>query len=681
MGYIEIKGRLMDILIFIRLCDTVVEQEAKYDLLESMEVYLKLQGLYRGKLNEVRKTAGALRKNLAIKEAMGEAVKDPYLSFLLTIFDATNGADADADADADALPINWEEIVAAAFCGRESLHWFKDYASASFDDRESSLGNACVKLKSHGVPVEIVDLEVVIPKHAYKLVEQRINKLAVEVGGINILESVFRFMAPQFNQDLGRYLIYRTVSDGLTTVSPATPWSYLITIGVRHLHDNGESKGQDGFFELVGFVQDLITVFEIQPYSVWEVPFLDGDRLVSFLRETVLYDNLIAVSQISGRHARLIINGIAKIFIAEKHSSEGVYLKVVCAIALSLIDLSNQKKISKVSLENVARKSGVRKDLALEALSKVLSFSEKTVNRELAFPPSSEKIDTNFKPAFCVGKKFLLLPRPLTAMAALNAVLNMISRPGGKQNDGLEIRLGIELERFINDQICLRNIPVYSGDIVTQAKQLVGECDAVVDTNKVVFFMEVKKKSLTRKAMAGVDYQLLIDLGNSLLRSHVQAYKAEAQLRKQGVISLKDKTGKISTVALLDKEVERVSVSLTDFGGFQSRSVLQSVLCAVVGIDANASDARIDLKLDKWREWTRELRRLITEDKTLADGKRRAFYNSSFMSVPQILTILENCTSADEFQEEMCRGRFIVSGYQDFYKEYMENLAFKSVKA
>ncbi|MES2869607.1 MAG: hypothetical protein V4749_08555 [Pseudomonadota bacterium] len=668
----------MDVLTFIRLCDTVVEQGVNYDLLDSKEVYLKLQGLYRGKLNEIRKIAGALRKHLAIKEALGEAVKDPYLSFLSTIFDATNGTDADAE-DKE-LPISWEEVVAAAYCGRESLHWFKDYASARFDDRETSLGSACAKLKSQNVLVEIDGLEVVIPKHAYKFVGQRINKLAVEVGGVNILESVFRFLAPQFNQDLGRYLIYRTVSNGLFTVSPATPWGYLIAIGVRHLHDNGEGKAQEGFFELVAFVQDLITVFEIQPYSVWEVPFLGGDGLVGFLRETVLYDNLIAVSQISGRHARLIINDITKIFIAEKHSSEGVYLKVVCAIALSLIDLSSQKRISKVSLDDVARRSGVRKDLALEALSKVLSFSEGTANQELAFPPSSEKIDTNFKPAFCVGKQFLLLPRPLTAMAALNAVLNMISRPGGKQNDGLEIRLGVELEKFINDQISLRSIPVYSGDIVAQAKKSVGECDAVVDTNEVVFFMEVKKKALTRKAMAGVDYQLLIDLGDSLLRSHVQAYKAEAQLRKQGVISLKDKTGKVSTIALLGKEVERVSVSLADFGGFQSRSVLQSVLGAVVGIDVNASDPKIDLRLDKWREWTHELRRLMAEDNTLADGNRRAFYNSSFMSVPQILTILENCTSADEFQQEMCRGRFILSGYQDFYKEYIENLAYKSVK-
>jgi len=668
----------MDILTFIKLCDTVVEQGAEYEFLDGKEVYSRLRGLYGGSLQEVRKIAAALRKHLAIIEAMGEALKDPYLSFLSTIFDATNGA-GDHIEDKAHL-VNWEEVVAAAYCGRESLHWFKDYKFARFDDRENSLGNACAKLQSRGVRIEAKDLEIVISEDAFKAIEERISILAVEVGGLNILDSVFKSIAPQFNQALGRYLIYRTVSNGVATISPATPWGYLITIGVRHLHNNGGETAKESFFELVDFLQDLITVFEIQPYSVWEVPFLDGSGLLKFLRETVLYDNLVAVSQISGRHARLIINGITKVFIADKHSSEGVLLKNVCAVALALIDLSNQKRVSKVSLEDVLRKSGIRKDLALDAMSKILSFPERTANQELIFPPSSEKIDTNFKPAFCVGKKFLLLPRPLTAMAALNAVLNMISRPGGKQNDGLETRLGVELEIFINEQISSKNIPVYSGDIVTPGKHLVGECDAVVDTSEVVFFMEVKKKALTRKAMAGVDYQLLIDLGDSLLRSHVQAYKAEAQLRKDGVIVLKDKTNKIFTISLLDKEIEKVSVSLADFGGFQSRSVLQSVLGAVVTINAKASDAKVDLRLDKWRGWTEELRSLLAEDKTLLDGKRRAFYNSSFMSLPQILTILENCTSGDEFQEEMRRGKSIIFGYQDFYKEYIENLIFKSVK-
>lgn len=63
----------------------------------------------------------------------------------------------------------------------------------------------------------------------------------------------------------------------------------------------------------------------------------------------------------------------------------------------------------------------------------------------------------------------------------------------------------------------------------------------MIDTPKGIFIFEVKKKGLTRKAMAGHGADLLVDLAQSLMKAHEQAYKAEMHLVKQGEITLKNK--------------------------------------------------------------------------------------------------------------------------------------------
>jgi hypothetical protein len=46
------------------------------------------------------------------------------------------------------------------------------------------------------------------------------------------------------------------------------------------------------------------------------------------------------------------------------------------------------------------------------------------------------------------------------------------------------------------------------------------------------------------------------------------------------------------------------------------------------------------------------------------------FYNCWFLSVPQILIILDNVNSSDDLKREIWRNRSVSFSCMDFYKEY-----------
>lgn len=652
----------MDIVRFIEVCDGVIDRQDALQRLSSKEAYEALQQAAAGVVKDVCFGVTALRKHLAIRVERGTIKKDPYLSILAVVHDAVRSGDLPHEE----AEINWERLVELVLSASTSLHWFRERSAEKFTDQEVALAPACLRLSRLGIVISEDDIEVKISGDSHALIQSEISQAASAVG---------ENLEPSYHQPFGRYLFGRKVSVGSTTIFPVVPWGYLIALGIKHLADKQQVGSEQKFDHLVSLLRDLITVFEIQPYSMWSGLFLNENRFLPHLQETVLHDNLVAVQQISGRHAKLILNWLTKPFIAGQHESYGVRLKDALKVALATIDLAHAKQMSKISLEKISRQAGLRKDLVSSVLSKVLEFPERASNRELNFPPSSERVDSNFKPLFRYRDGYLLLPRPVTALAAMNAVLNMISRPNDVRDSELDKSLGEVLEEFIRAQLRASGVPVYTGDIQSDGRDTLGECDALIETPKSLFIFEVKKKGLTRKAMTDAGAQLLVDLGDSLMQAHEQAYKAEIHLRRTGRLKLKNKQNKEVTVELGDREVEKASISLTDFGGFQSRSVLQAILATAIDLDYKAADEKEDRRLKDWRKSVKALRQYVIDEQP-----ERPFWNSSFLSVPQILTMLEQVESADDFFEEATRGRWMVYGLQDFYSEYVESLKMANLK-
>ena len=78
-------------------------------------------------------------------------------------------------------------------------------------------------------------------------------------------------------------------------------------------------------------------------------------------------------------------------------------------------------------------------------------------------------------------------------------------------------------------------VEVFSGDYDEGGH---GECDIAVPTPEALVFLELKKKTLSRRARAGSDAELLLDLAGSLLDAHAQAGWHELRITRAGFLDL-----------------------------------------------------------------------------------------------------------------------------------------------
>lgn len=104
-----------------------------------------------------------------------------------------------------------------------------------------------------------------------------------------------------------------------------------------------------------------------------------------------------------------------------------------------------------------------------------------------------------------------------------------------------------------------------------------GECDVVAENGEKIILMELKKKNLTRAAREGHLFQIILDLAGSILYSQEQAFRTEFLLKKEGKISLDD-NGKVSVLNYNNRQCEKVTITLNEYGPLHERIIQQSVL-------------------------------------------------------------------------------------------------------
>lgn len=665
----------MDIQKFKDICDSSLSDAGGVFGCESYEsMYQEIREACGKYSDGVVGTAQRLAKFLTIESILNDFPSQPYLNVLTTLIDALRASEPSVAKDYSEELVEWDDLVSAVFRCASNLHYFNK--EEKFDERLVDLACALGRLTKFGVKYECLDNGVFLSSDSNEIIRDRIDSLCRKIGGKRLLSEMFSFLEPSFNAEIGRYLIFRKVSMGLESVSPAYPWGYYLALGVKHLGDSGVDDCLDDLRELSVFVRDLITVWEIQPYSVWEGIFVRDSAYLEFLRAGVLYDGLVNFSQVSGRHARSIINGLCGPFVDARHESYGVKLSLAKKVSLSLIELSLQKKPRFVTWLDISRCSGLSRH-EVEKAMRLLAHQPCAANKDFSYPPFNENIDSNFKPSFFVGAKYYLLPRCLTAVGAINALLNMISRPNGKFDSNLDNALGVVFERYIRRMLQEKGVENATGNFLATDGGDSGECDIVVQGDNKIFLIEVKKKALTRRAMSGIDYELLNDISDSLLHSHAQAMKAECQLQRTAGLNLKGPEGRDASIKLQGREIERVSLSLYDFGSLQDRATLQVVLKLAVGIRFKSEHPDAESAIKKWHEHIEDIYRYGLELGEFSSGTKMPFSNSSFMSLPQLLTMLEGCKSVSEFESFMTEGKYVVRGTRDFYAEHVGNLAMR----
>ena len=171
--------------------------------------------------------------------------------------------------------------------------------------------------------------------------------------------------------------------------------------------------------------------------------------------------------------------------------------------------------------------------------------------------------------------------------------------------DELDHKVGPAIGRFLETEFASHGVPINGGDY--DAGREHGECDLVIETPETVIFAEVKKKALTRRSKAGSDADLLLDLAGSLLAAQAQAGWHEVRLRHDGHLDLR-RDGIATRLELNDRGVERLAVSLLDFGSFQDRILLKQFLEATLNARFTPAATSLNKKFEKINDALIEIR-------------------------------------------------------------------------
>jgi hypothetical protein len=237
--------------------------------------------------------------------------------------------------------------------------------------------------------------------------------------------------------------------------------------------------------------------------------------------------------------------------------------------------------------------------------------------------------------------------------------------------------IGLRIEEYLDSKLSEKGIISNRGEY--SAGIIQGECDLVIETDDTIILIEAKKKVLTRNAKSGDDISIILDLADSLLSSQLQAGKTEILLRENEYLQLKDRNGKIYDLVLNGRNIERISMTQLEFGGFQDRTVLRQLLLALIthNFGTYSSEPTILKKFKKlekkqieWRTQYQELTKYYS---------RYKFFNCWFLSLAQLLEIINRSEDSNSIMTLLKSMRSVTTGSLDFYKELLNGINMKRI--
>ena len=618
-----------------------------------------------------------LKRQLLLKHFADDEPLQPYLAFLQVIMDAARASDWIAPPLTDEL--SWRTALTAA-ANHDLLlgtHRDPDAMIPQFHQRQYAVARAIKKLRTLGYKVAIAGGQANI-QHAEEVrIAERIESHIRNAGGLEMAAYLFHSLRPRYDSTQERYhTARRTGTDGRKG-GPSAPVAYLLNLCAKSTSVSpakapfAGTDAKDAFSVATAYA----ATFDLEPYNTFETLFHSGSTLPHFLQEIAVYDGMFNLVQARPSAVEKILRGLFDWFDDATASRElGWTIGQAALVARAILKISRDVHGPFVfTRDNLAAWMPGLPPPALAAILRIFSHQIGTANREYRFPHEQTKVDFWFKPLIEQSPgRYVLMDRAWCAPAFYEAVVSAIR----EKNPDPDREIGLALEKFAKAELVERGVRVVSGNCSIDGED--GQCDAVVETMDHIIFIEMKKKSLTRPSRSGNTADLFYDLSESLLAAQHQIGKHEFLLYRHGALDLRG-DGETHRLERNGRAVERVVLILHDFGAMQDRTVLSQVLETVMTCRMGTADPAYAAKIGRVQKNGEDLLKQHNElAKLRPEPKGPAFMNCWFLSLNQLLVILEGVSSNDSFQKSLFTTRHIVMGSLDFYFEHAQALALKA---
>lgn len=118
------------------------------------------------------------------------------------------------------------------------------------------------------------------------------------------------------------------------------------------------------------------------------------------------------------------------------------------------------------------------------------------------------------------------------------------------------------------------------------------------------------------------------------------------------------------------RHIERVAISLLDFGSFQDRVLLKQFLEGTLNASFGVNDTTLQEDFTRLNKLLDALRR---QTAALHPGQAEVpqpFFHCWFLSVPQVLVLLDWVEGPEALKEALWKTRHVVTGSSDFYFDH-----------
>jgi hypothetical protein len=616
----------------------------------------------------------ALITELIHENVIHNAPLDPYFEILSAVKDAMRSNAIETKVQGD-----WKMAVQLAmdyseWCGQVHRPQYELMYKA-----EITSAQAMRRTKGIGESGRAEKIPVTLHGEREKVIVRVIENAVIRMGGVEVARRLFAMLEPKFDAVQMRYHDVNQFSF-TAPLQARVPTGLLLNLAAKHPVAKKPLKQSDNDWAyLIQLSKDYASLYCVQPASYMDTLFTDAISLLPIMRKLSLHDSLFSPAQMRPADVVRVLRGLIAGLRTTKKIPEAAEIEVTKIISI----IEGLQRLIGESRGPFQFKGGevvtcckeVAPDDVQKILERVLAHPKNGANVNFRLPnevpdeslPRPERAGPNFgdHPLLMIDHdRYLLLDHYICAPAMIEAVLAQL------RDFGVDTDMGYAIEGLLISELASHGILVKSGKY--EVGKQTWECDLVIETSKRIIFVETKKKSLTRAARAGLDEALLADMADSLVSATLQSGRHQLQIKRNGYLTLLNPAGQTETIELRDRRVERIAVTLPDFGSFQDRALIDQILSSQLAITFSTSDSSFSKKINKVNAKLLELQdfNVSLYEQEGRPESWRPFFNCWFLSIPQFLMLLDGVNDAEQFDAELMRTRHMTLGTKDFYFEY-----------
>ncbi|MGO9119622.1 MAG: hypothetical protein ACLQPD_18680 [Desulfomonilaceae bacterium] len=461
------------------------------------------------------------------------------------------------------------------------------------------------------------------------------------------------------------------------------PFGHLFNLCVKHLEARRiEILGQERLFDnIIDMANMFAGLFDVQPYHFVERIHVPPHEFIPFLEECALFDRMFSLPQWRPSDVPRVLRGLFG-WVADCQRGRDIAWNVeeAAAFAESVFRLCrNKREPHFLAISALRADLGSIRESAFRELLDIFCHDAATVNADYLRPDRSleQPQDFIFKPIIRINSgELCLMSSSCCAPAFYEAMAMRLRKMCGSTVDG---EIGNRLEVYIRQILTESGITCDYGDYTGQIEYCdgyhrsrvpPGQCDLVVETADTIILFEIKKQPLTRLSRTGDKGQLLYDFARGFIHGHQQLAKQAIILQEQGSLILTNNRG-VSEIRLEGKEVERVLVTLDDYGAFQDRVIAKNLLEFMTFVGVSSTDEALKSEMVEMASECSKLRQFLIRLRDESGWPPAGpFFNCRFISLPQLHVILDDAISNESFKQSLWLTRAHSFRTNDFYAEH-----------